>query len=162
MSWIQIWKKSKKQYTWKHVDRACDGLSKRYDEITLPKTIIALARGGLVPATILANKLGVRHVYSLGISSYDEGVFAKPGELNVYQRLPINRRMPDDEIVLIVDDISDKGHTFNFAKQYIQENVCMNTITMSLVSKPGTAHEPDYVYDHVPAEQWVVFPWEND
>lgn len=163
MSWIRIWKKSKRFYGWRHVDRACYNLTCRYDH-DLPKRVIALARGGLVPATIIANKLGVRHVHSLGLSSYEMSIEGeeRPGEFNLYQALPTNApRMNPDDVVLIVDDISDKGTTFKYAKEYIKQIVGGTVVTMSLTIKPETQFKPDYYDEVVDQEQWLVFPWEK-
>lgn len=162
MSWIQIWKKSKRFYGWRHVSRACDSLSIKYDH-QHPKLIVALARGGLVPGTIMANKLGVRHVHSLGISSYEEiPAGGKPGEFDLYQRLPCNnKRLDRDDVVLVVDDISDRGDTFVFAEEYIRENIGGTIVTMSLLVKPETKFLPTYYHEQVPQDQWIVFPWEK-
>lgn len=163
MSWIQIWKKSKRFYSWRHVTKACDRLARRYDH-QLPTRIIALARGGLVPATIIANKLGVRHVHSLGISSYeitDNGI-EQPGQFKLYQPLPSNdRQIKPDDVVLIVDDISDKGSTFKFAEEYVNGVVGGNVVTLSLIIKPETSYKPDYYDEAVEQNQWIVFPWEK-
>lgn len=163
MSWTRIWKKSKRFYGWRHVDRACNNLACKYDHF-LPRRIIALARGGLVPATIIANKLGVRHIHSLGLASYEmssDGI-ERPGEFNLYQALPTNApRMNPDDVVLIVDDISDKGTTFKYAKEYIKQIVGGTVVTMSLTIKPETQFKPDYYDEVVDQEQWLVFPWEK-
>jgi len=163
MSWIKIWKKSKRHYGWRHVNKACEHIFHKYDH-PLPSKIVALARGGLVPATIMANRLGVRHVYSLGISSYDQYESGEelPGELEMYQRIPTNvKRLKNDECLLIIDDISDRGSTFLYARKYLENILGGNIITMSLVIKPETKHVPDYYHEEVPQDQWIIFPWEK-
>lgn len=164
MSWIRIWKNKKRRYGWRHVSKACERLAIEYDHAT-PTRIIALARGGLIPATIMANKLGVRHVYSLGVSSYElqhDGQ-EQQGTFNMYQRLPSNAsRVDKHDIVLLVDDISDQGETFIYAKQYIEQVVGGDVKTMSIVTKTQTKHVPDYTYETVDQSQWIVFPWERD
>lgn len=161
MSWIQIWKKSKRFYGWRHVNKACRKLSISYQH-TLPTRIIALARGGLVPATIMANQLGVRQIYSLGISSYEvttDGT-ERPGSFDLYQNLPANTRVGNDDVVLLIDDISDKGTTFKYSADYVKEIVGGRVVTVSLVIKPSTKFKPDYYNEVVDDDQWVVFPWE--
>ena len=162
MSWIQIWKKSKRLYGWRHVSKACERLSYMYDH-PIPVRVIALARGGLVPATIIANRLGVRHVYSLGLSSYvqqDDGS-ESPGEFDLYQSIPTNiKRLDKQQHILLIDDISDKGTTFKFAKRYVHEMLGGTIITMSLTIKPETNFKPDYYDEVVDQDQWLVFPWE--
>lgn len=163
MSWIKIWKKSKYHYGWRHVNRACRYILNRYDH-PLPCKVVALARGGLVPATIIANQLGVRQVYSLGVSSYEQYTTGeeKPGELDMYQRIPTNiKKCNKDDYVLIVDDISDRGGTFKYAEQYITNVVGGQVITMSLVIRPDTKYTPTYYCDIINKDRWVIFPWEQ-
>ena len=163
MSWIAIWNKNKKFYGWRHIQSACDRLALRYDH-KLPTRIVALSRGGLIPATIIANQLVVRHVYSVGISSYQQAHDGKEtqGMFELYQRLPSNTPRADkDEVTLIVDDISDKGKTFIYAKEHVSQCIGGNIITMSLVMKPKTMFKPDYYDKVVPQSCWVVFPWER-
>lgn len=163
MSWIQIWKKNKVRYGWRHVSKACDNILAKYDG-PLPTRVVALARGGLIPGTILANKLGVRHVYSLGLCSYEQQLDGTeaPGIFDVYQRIPSNIDQVDrQDRVLLVDDISDKGSTFKFAEQYIKDKMGGKIVTAALVIKPGTSYIPTYYNDIIDDNKWVIFPWEK-
>ena len=163
MSWIQIWKKSKRFYGWRNIQRACESLCVKYDH-PLPERIIALARGGLVPATIIASKLGVRHIHSLGLASYDYHLDGteSPGEFDLYQRLPANTtRLDYDKTVLLIDDISDRGNTFSYAKNYVKEMIGGTVVTMSIILKPKSKFVPDYYHELVDQDKWVVFPWER-
>lgn len=163
MSWIKIWKSKKRHYGWRHVNKACEYLTHTYNH-PLPEKIIALARGGLVPATIMANRLGVRHVYSLGVSSYEQlsDGTETPGVYEMYQRIPSNtKRLKDDQYILVIDDISDRGGTFIYADQYLKQILGGNIVTMSLVIKPETKYKPTYYHEIVDQNQWIVFPWEK-
>ena len=163
MSWIRKWKKSKAKYSWKDISRACEHVVKNYDgpEIT---QIVALSRGGLVPGTIIANMLGVRKLYSIGLASYELDKQGLPtvNQHDVYQCLPHDCvDMKSGEHVLIVDDISDKGTTFEHViHEHMSRYKCKVT-TMALYVKPKTRYIPDLYYKMVDQEQWVVFPWEK-
>lgn len=134
-------------------------ISKRVEFLGIDR-IIGLSRGGLVPATILANNLHVREVYSIGVASYDKN--NTPGNINTYQRLPMNASgFSRGENVLIVDDISDKGETFKHVYGTTEmQHECM-LYTASIFIKPNTKHIPDFYHSQVPEKQWVVFPWER-
>lgn len=162
MSWTRSKKSSKQTLKWKHVDRACDHICDMLRTNT-PDHVVALARGGLAPASMIANRLGIRHVYSMGIASY------KPGEnhetrdtFDVYQSITINNpRFNASDRVLVVDDISDRGDTFNHVCQMLMKQHAVQIRTAALVIKPETAHTPDYFHITVPQDCWVTFPWER-
>lgn len=163
MSWIRKWKTNKKKYSWKKVDRACDIIAGKVFDYE-PDVIVALARGGLVPATILANKLNVRHVFSIGLASYNPiyGNMEVPGAVETYQKPDIQKLIRNSHAILIVDDISDRGTTFKHVENMFREQTKYNQIqTASLIIKPGTEFVPNYHYESVPDSTWVVFPWEN-
>lgn len=65
--------------------------------------IIAVSRGGLVPAAILARELGIRHVDTVCISSYDHD---NQRELRV-----LKCAEGDGEGFIVVDDLVDTGGT---------------------------------------------------
>lgn len=164
MSWIRKWKKSKKKYSWGYIERACKSIADDLYEHDISR-VIGLSRGGLIPATIIANALGVREVYSIGLASYElthNGVEEARSDIRVYQRLPSNcPKLNKREMVLIVDDISDKGHTFKHVTNNLTKQYQSTFMTTSIFTKPSTNFIPDMSYKQVPDEQWVVFPWED-
>lgn len=165
MSWIRKWKSNKKEYNWKYVNRACIEITKTYHKPP-PSKIIGLSRGGWVPAVILANLMNVREVYSMGIASYDSGlghdVEDQQGSIRTYQRLPTNHPgLSAGEPVLIVDDISDNGHTLKHVVGNIRNMFNCPVYTACVFIKHGTSFVPDYYYKSVSRDEWVVFPWEK-
>lgn len=163
MSWIQIWKKSKKRYNWNYIERACEEIACDVAELGIVR-VIGLSRGGLIPATIIANKLCVREVLSIGVASYELGYdgIETAGKIHTYQRLPVNCPvMNKGESMLIVDDISDKGNTFKHVLDSVTAQYRTNFYTASIFMKPDTCFKPDYHYKSVPNDQWVIFPWET-
>lgn len=67
------------------------------------KGIIAVSRGGLVPGALLARELGIRHVDTVCISSYDHD---NQRELKV-----LKRAEGDGEGFIVIDDTVDTGGT---------------------------------------------------
>lgn len=161
MSWTRLIRKnSKRKYSWRYIERACDLISRRVEDLGIDR-IIGLSRGGLVPATILANNLNVREVYSIGVASYDDRSNT-PGVMNTYQRLPSNAPgFSRGDNVLIVDDISDKGKTFEHVYNLTESQHDCMLYSASIFIKPKTKHTPDFYHSQVPEDQWVVFPWER-
>ena len=127
------------------------------DEVT---NIIGVSRGGLIPATILAQMLNVRNVYSVGVKSYaeDGGYDTRLKTPAVYQDISRTQKKNInncDGVTLIVDDISDQGTTLKYiASKY----KFMNNRCASLFVKPGTSFIPRYYSSST--DEWIVFPWE--
>ncbi|MDB2403627.1 xanthine phosphoribosyltransferase, partial [bacterium] len=69
------------------------------------KGIIAITRGGLVPAAIIARELEIRVIDTISVASYDEKA---QGELQV---LKPTQDVADGEGWLIIDDLVDTGKT---------------------------------------------------
>ena len=115
-----------------------------------PSRIIGLSRGGLIPAVILSHTLGIPLtpvVYS--------SVFGKGERANA-------NFLPDvhDRTVLIVDDISDSGHTLHEVVDYYKY-IGRLPLSAALYYKEGSVHRPDFYYHTIPADApWVIFPWE--
>ena len=163
MSWIRKWKNNKKHYSWRYIERACREIARTY-HAPPPTTIIGLSRGGWVPAVTLANMMGIREVYSIGIASYDNGSGSTEdaqGELRTYQKIPVNcPGIAKGEPVLIVDDISDKGHTLSCVTSNIKSIFGNHVQTATIFTKDSTTFVPDYYYNQISDDEWVVFPWE--
>ena len=164
MSWIRKWKKSKVKYSWKDITRACERVLTGYDGPEISQ-IVALSRGGLVPGTIAANMLGVRKLYSIGLASYELDATGQPciSKHEVYQQLSLDcPDMRKGEHVLIIDDISDKGTTFEHVMHEHMSRYECDFTTMALYVKPQTRYIPDLYYKMVDQDLWVVFPWEKE
>ncbi len=140
--------------SWKEVYSAC---LKIFSEIMRDQLkincIIAISRGGMIPAAILANCLGVRKVIIVNVKLYEE--------IGIKGRLEIDRSLDleniDASTVLIVDDIVDTGETMEKVKEYVA-NYVQKIYTAALFVKEWSRVKPDYyVYE---TTRWVIFPWE--
>ncbi|EBQ6220838.1 xanthine phosphoribosyltransferase [Salmonella enterica subsp. enterica serovar Enteritidis] len=99
------------------------------------KGIIAVSRGGLVPGALLARELGIRHVDTVCISSYDHD---NQRELKV-----LKRAEGDGEGFIVIDDLVDTGGT-----------------AVAIFAKPaGRPLVDDYVID-IPQNTWIEQPWD--
>tara|TARA_R100000455_G_C6211660_1_gene79017 strand:+ start:334 stop:723 length:390 start_codon:yes stop_codon:yes gene_type:complete len=122
------------ELTWDNVDFLLDCLS---DELkrksTKYDTIIALGRGGLIPATTLSYKLGILSLYNLGISTREDQ--GKYKETLVYQK---PNSLSKDSKILVVDDINDSGRTFTAVKSILLSEYDIddtNVLYVSLVQR---------------------------
>lgn len=115
--------------------------------------IVALTRGGLVPAAIVAREMDIRVVDTLCISTYDD---QKRGDLNVL-KIPVAAAEAKGRGWILVDDLVDTGTTARAAKE-----VLPNAHFATVYAKPlGLPHVDTHVHE-VSQETWVFFPWDTE
>ena len=85
--------------SWEELHRNAKALAWRLLEKGPFRGIVAITRGGLVPAAIVARELEVRLIDTVCIASYDE---TKQGALQVLKSVP-----GDGDGMLIIDDLVD-------------------------------------------------------
>jgi len=122
--------------------------------------MIALSRGGVVPARIMAEIIKPKNFLVLGLKLYDE--YTSGDEVKVTQDLRSADFDRHDKI-LIVDDISDKGTTLQFALSYMfRKSGGARVTTACPYIKTGTSHKPNYYREEFSDDEWIVFPFEKD
>lgn len=117
--------------------------------------IIGILRGGVIPARIISDIIGVDELDVVEIKFYT-GIEKRMGKPYV-RKPPISALR--DRSVLIVDDISDTGLTLQVAVDMISLYAPRSIKTATLYIKPWTKFVPDY-YAAV-SDKWVIFPWEK-
>jgi xanthine phosphoribosyltransferase len=133
---------------WEAVHRDTLKLASQIARVGTFTGIIAVARGGLIPAGILASALGIRRLDTICLSSY-EG--KQRGELRV-----IKSMTGDGAGWLIIDELSDTGATAKAVKAMLPEAY------MAVVyAKPEGLIEVDDYAELYAQDTWLVFPWET-
>jgi xanthine phosphoribosyltransferase len=130
-------------------DKIVKDLKEKYTDI-LEYEVVGISRGGLVPAVIISNLLGIRKVHSFGLKTYKD---QEKDSAEIYQ-LP---NLTYNNKILLIDDISDTGDSFTIAKKLYSHK---QLVTVSLYMKQRTKFVPDIVGENVDNSTWVVFPWE--
>ena len=121
-----------------------------------PDIILAIARGGLLPAGALGYALAVKNVWTLNVEFY-------PG---IDERLEIPIMLPpvpdlidlDHARVLIVDDVADTGKTLKLVEDFCAGKV-LETRTAVLYEKPRSVVKCDYAWRYT--DRWINFPWSD-
>ena len=143
---------------WEEVVEWSTGLAEKVKESDYnPDIIIAIARGGLVPARIVADVLGVIDILSIKIEHWIETASFTP-QARVKYPYKLNL---EGKKVLIVDDITDTGDSVDLARKYVKENFNpfeIKTATMQII-KPTAKIEPDYYAVVVEDWTWFMYPW---
>ncbi len=131
--------------------QGCQGIK---DSDFYPDMIIAIARGGLVPARLFCDNLHVKNCYSIKVDHW--GLTAtKDGEAKLTYALDMNLK---DKRVLIVDDITDTGQSMDLAKEHISKLNPSAIKTATLFNLKGSKNTPDF-FGEEKEWAWIVFPW---
>lgn len=139
--------------SWERFIRDIHQLAALIDEAHIPLTkIIAISRGGLIPARILSDLLNLPLSY-LTISSYSD--FQQTHEPTV-KDIPPSIFAHDS--VLIVDELADTGRTFERAEEYLASLPHASYHTAAVYQKPHSAVVPTFCGPTIDA--WIVLPYE--
>ena len=110
--------------------------------------IVAISRGGLIPAAIVARKLGIRLIDTICITSYTNNKKCAP---SIIKNISIA-----DENFLLIDDIADTGDTVKIIR-----NRFPTAHYATVYAKPAGKPFVDSFIHEIGQGQWVVFPWEH-
>jgi xanthine phosphoribosyltransferase len=119
--------------------------------------IVAISRGGLVPATIIARALNIRVVETVSVVAYDQ---LSKGEEEVLGE-PYVTKLPDfagdGEGFLIIDDLVDSGSTAKVVRALLPK-----AHFACVYAKPAGRGLADDVLTEVSQDTWIILPWERD
>ena len=136
----------------------------------MPDIVIAVARGGLLPAGALAYALGVKAMGTLNVEFYT-GVGETLPEPIVLPPLMDTSELPGRR-VLVVDDVADSGKTLDLVMRMIRtqgipvdgdgdgiagERLAVDGRSAVLFTKPTSVIAPDYAWKAT--DKWIAFPW---
>jgi len=116
---------------------------------------VAISRGSLVPACLLAQKTKCKAIDTICLSRYDDEDESGPliTSAKSFQHIEGKR-------VLLIDDLVDKGVTMSCAKQMLGTYNPAVLKTLAIYKKSLSVFEPDFYIKETDADNWVVFPWE--
>lgn len=140
--------------SWEEIDRHARALAWRLAELRPPETpwrgIVAITRGGLVPACIVARELDIRRIDTLCAVSYEDT--RHQGELDILKK-PLEAG--DGEGWIVIDDLADTGKTFRAARAILPR-----AYFACIYVKPMGAPTADTHVLEVSQDTWIHFPWE--
>ena len=120
-----------------------------------PDLVVAIGRGGFVPARIVCDFLLHSLLTSIKIEHWDIAACKRP-EASV--RFPLAMDVRDQKI-LIVDDVTDTGDTLRIAIDYIKSQGAGDIKTAVMQHKTTSALEPDFYADLITDWRWIIYPW---
>ncbi len=133
--------------SWEQLHRDCRALSWRLVEKQQWKGILAITRGGLVPAAIIARELDIRLIDTICVSSYD---WKDQGGIDVLKDV-----QGDGEGWLLLDDLVDTGKTASVVRKMLPK-----AHFATVYAKPEGRPLVDTYITEVSQDTWILFPWD--
>lgn len=136
--------------SWDQLHRDARALAWRLDG-TPWRAVVAVTRGGLVPAMIVARELDIRTIDTISIRSYHKQA---QGGLEVLKS-PDPALMGDGDGILVVDDLVDSGRTLELIREMYPK-----AHFATVYAKPkGRPMVQSYITE-VSQDTWIFFPWD--
>ena len=113
--------------------------------------IVAVARGGLVPAALVARALSIRKVEAVSVATYQHESIHEP------ELLKLPSAAGDGSGWLVIDDLVDTGTTMRIIRGLLPR-----AHVGVLYAKPVGLPLADSFVAEFPQDSWIDFPWEMD
>jgi xanthine phosphoribosyltransferase len=137
--------------TWDQLHRDARALAWRLIEKAPFAGIVAISRGGLIPAAIIARELECRLVESVCVVTYDEEAKGEPA----VTKAPV--AAGDGTGFLIVDDLVDTGATARVVRGLLPK-----AHFATVYAKPAGRAMVDTFITEVSQDTWILFPWDTE
>lgn len=115
------------------------------------RAVVAITRGGMAPAMIVARELDIRTVDTISVKSYDHQT---QNEARVLKS-PDADMIGDGTGILIVDDLVDSGRTLGLVRTLYPNAHCA-----TVYAKPEGRGQVDTYITEVSQDTWIFFPWD--
>ncbi len=147
-----------KLVSWDDIVEWSRGLARKIkDSGYKPDVIVAIARGGFVPARLLCDFLNVENLLSIQSQHWTEA--AKVADRAII-KFPYKVELTGMK-VLIVDDIVDTGESLILARDYIIKEWKPEEVRIAALQwiSPVAKLRPDYYFIEVKEWIWFQYPW---
>ncbi len=135
--------------SWEELHRDAKALAWRLMELGPWLGVVAVTRGGMVPAAIVARELEIRLIETLCIASYSD---RSQGDLEVLKDVP-----GDGDSWLIIDDLVDTGQTAKAVRDRLPK-----AHFATVYAKPAGRPMVDTYVTEVSQDTWILFPWDTE
>ena len=136
--------------TWDQLHRDSRALAWRLLDRDYFTGIVAITRGGLVPAAIVARELDIRLVETVCVSSYNWQ--DRRGDVEILKSLKM-----DGEGWLLIDDLVDTGQTAKTVRDMLPK-----AHFATVYAKPKGRPLVDTYITEVSQDTWILFPWDSE
>ena len=139
--------------SWDQFHRDARALAWRLSAAGPFEAVVAITRGGLVPAAVVARELGIRVIESICVASYD---YDKQGTINILKTVSEKIVGRDKGAgVLIIDDLVDTGATARVVREILPK-----AHFATVYAKPLGRPLVDSFITEVSQDTWIYLPWD--
>jgi len=135
--------------SWDQLHRDAKALAWRLVEHGRFSGIVAITRGGLVPAAIIARELQIRIIDTICVTSYEH---TRQGPISV-----LKAPQGDGLGWLLIDDLVDTGETARVVR-----HVLPKAHFATVYAKPAGRPLVDTYVTEVSQDTWIHFPWDTE
>lgn len=166
---------AKEVLPWHRFGEAARELAREvYDSGWMPDLVVAVARGGLIPAGTISYALGVKAMGTMNVEFYTDIEETLPDPIVLPPLLDTS--VLAGAKVLVVDDVADSGRTLDVVMNLLrqgspkpsgessaaglqvqEEQLPSEARSAVLYTKPRSIITPDYSWRHT--DRWISFPW---
>jgi xanthine phosphoribosyltransferase len=140
--------------SWDQFHRDARALAWRLSSVGPFRAVVAITRGGLVPAAVVARELGIRVIETISVASYD---YDKQGEISVLKEVSAALSEGGGAGLLIVDDLVDTGATARVVRDILPK-----AHFAAVYAKPQGRPLVDSYITEVSQDTWIYLPWDME
>ncbi|MGB5606370.1 MAG: phosphoribosyltransferase, partial [Gammaproteobacteria bacterium] len=142
--------------TWEHFYQLARELAWRVRKASFnPEVIVAIGRGGYMPARILSDYLDILDLACIKVEHYHGAHKDRSAQV----RHPLVADIAGKR-VLLVDDVSDTGDTFQVAIDHLRKRGEPAELKSAVLHhKRISDYVPDYFSAEVVEWRWIIYPW---
>jgi xanthine phosphoribosyltransferase len=141
--------------SWEELQRGAQALAERLLDFGPWKGMVAVTRGGLVPAAIIARALDIRLIETVCVIGYDPNDY-DPRRANEVTVVKPPARVADGDGWLVVDDVVDTGRTAEVLRRLMPR-----AHFAAVYAKPLGRSLVNTFVTEVSQDTWIYFPWES-
>ena len=139
--------------SWTELHRDARALAWRLADLGPFKGLVAITRGGLVPAAIIARELNLRLIDTVCCSTYDR--MERGAKVEMLKGTLAEQ--DKGKGWLIVDDLVDTGVTARAVRAMLPE-----AHFATVYAKPAGRPTVDSYITEVSQDTWILFPWDQE
>ena len=141
--------------SWDYLHNSCKIIARKMKADKFrPDVVIALSRGGFVPARTICDMLIIKDLVSIKVDHW--GITASmDGKASI--RYPLKVDLTGKKI-LIVDDITDSGESMIVSIDFLKSLNPKEIKTAAALHIKTSKFKPDYYGEEIDWK-WVIFPW---